>query len=172
MKESIGSTQLYIIVITMVLLFTGILAFAMNRANAFAVKNQIVSIIEANDGYAANDPNSPVIESIVKAMAEKQYNQLGSCEKEEEMFKTYSQKHLLDMEEIEKKKVGVFYYKRDGNEPADVNSAAFCVVKTPVTNGDVTRYYYRVVIFYSIDVPILKTLLTFRDIGETKILNN
>ncbi len=159
MKESIGSTQLYIIVIVMVVLFTGLVAFAMNRANAFAVKDQIVSIIEANDGYEisvykpSTHDDIKVLDGIIKAISEKHYDQKGTCEKEIERFGNKN----------------VAMYNRDGTRA--YNDPAFCIVKSKVTSGDVTRYYYRVVIFYSLDIPVLRALLTFRDIGETKILN-
>ena len=51
MREGIGGIQLFLIVVVMVLIFAGVMSLTLNQANAFAVKDQIVSIIETAGGF-------------------------------------------------------------------------------------------------------------------------
>lgn len=50
MRESIGGAWLVGIVITFVVLFTSYLALSVNYSKAFKVKNEIISLIEENEG--------------------------------------------------------------------------------------------------------------------------
>ncbi len=161
MKESIGGTQIFIVVIALVLIFTAIMAFTINHSNAFAVKDQIVSIIESSGGFdmsaenieGSGLDNNEVIEQIVDALQANSYRQVGRCPEAEG-----------DIE--------VEGYQRNGSKVMGNDKAAFCIVKIP-SNGDrgaVTKYYYQVIVFYSLDIPIVNELFNFKAVGETKPL--
>ena len=51
MKESIGGIQLFLIVVILVLVFAGIMSLTINQSNAFAIKDQLVSILESAGGF-------------------------------------------------------------------------------------------------------------------------
>ena len=146
MKESIGSIQLFIIVLTMVMLFSGIMAFTINRSNAFAVKDKIISIIEENGGIEnlTND-KSKTIEKIVDSLTEKRYRQNGICPE------------------------NAVCYSRDGT--VSTSNAAFAIIKTKSTASERNAYYYKVVVYYNLDIPVIKTLFNFQLSGETKALS-
>ncbi len=153
MKESIGGTQIFIVVIALVLIFTAIMAFTINHSNAFAVKDQIVSIIESSGGFDMSAENIEVIEQIVDALQANSYRQVGRCPEEE---------GNIDVEG----------YQRNGSKVIGDGKASFCIVKIPSIGdrGAVTKYYYQVIVFYSLDIPIVNELFNFKAVGETKPL--
>ncbi len=53
MREAIGGTWIFGIVVTFIVLFSSYLAISVNYSKAFRVKNQIVSEIEKNEGMSA-----------------------------------------------------------------------------------------------------------------------
>ena len=50
MREAIGATWIFGIVIVFIVVFTGYLAFSVNYAKAFAMKDSIIDIIEKHNG--------------------------------------------------------------------------------------------------------------------------
>ena len=161
MKESIGSTQIFVIVVFMIFLFSGIMALTMNRSNSYAIKDEIVSIIERNGGLdlEAEVPVSGgltgdgiVIQEIVDTINHLSYRQTGKCP-------------VLPHSEGE-----VQGYTRGGQKTN--GQAAFCITKLNGTkdNGTTKSYYYQVIVFYKLDLPILRNVFIFKSIGETKPL--
>ena len=54
MREAIGGTWLFQIVIVFILLFTGFLCLSINRSKAFNVKDQIIQTIQSYNGIPAS----------------------------------------------------------------------------------------------------------------------
>ena len=52
MREAIGGTWIFSIVIVFIVLFTSFLALSVNYSKAFKVKNGIVNIIEKREGIS------------------------------------------------------------------------------------------------------------------------
>ncbi|NLA32492.1 MAG: hypothetical protein GX864_00885, partial [Mollicutes bacterium] len=50
MREAVGGTWLFQIAIVFIILFSGYLALSVNYSRAFKVKNEILAIIERNEG--------------------------------------------------------------------------------------------------------------------------
>ena len=56
MKEAVSATTIFQIVILFILLFTAIMCLTINNSNAFGIKDEIINIIEMNNGnYLSND---------------------------------------------------------------------------------------------------------------------
>ena len=157
MKESIGSTQLFIIVIFLIVLFSGIIALTMNHSNAFAIKSQIVDVIEKNGGFdtlksldsgASYEP----LEEIVSYLTNSSYRQKGPCSGSA---------------------VG---YDRSGIFSSIGSSASFCIEKIAYVNNSSTglppTYIYRVTVFYGLDIPVIRQWIPLKVVGETKPLYN
>lgn len=167
MKESIGATQLFMIVITLVILFSGIVAFSINRSNAFTVKEELVSIIEEAgsfniDAEIYGQRSDGTLQKMVDILSKTGYRQSGNCS-------VYEQRVNSDDERV----IEVAGYQRNGQKSTGNNSSAFCIVKIKGNqNREDTTFYYQVIVFYSLDIPIIKTILNFKEVGETKILNN
>ena len=80
MKESIGGTQLFAIVISLILLFAGITALTVNRSNAFTVKDQLVAIIEKAGGFDMTSEivvgatgNNETLQQIVDSLSQDKF---------------------------------------------------------------------------------------------------
>ncbi|MBE6148508.1 MAG: hypothetical protein E7167_03330 [Firmicutes bacterium] len=161
MKESIGGTQIFMIVITLVLLFTGIMAFTINRSNAFAVKDELVSIIERAGGLDLSSEiiagsGDATLTKIVEALEHNSYRQIGKCPNSVAGADAYE----------------VAAYQRNGAKVLGNNKAAFCIVKINSQNpvGTPNSYYYQIIVFYTLDLPVIKELFNFKAVGETKAL--
>ena len=63
MREAIGGTWLFQIVIVFILLFTGFLCLSINRSKAFNVKDQIIQTIQSYNGIDLTDEYSEGDES-------------------------------------------------------------------------------------------------------------
>ena len=162
MKESIGGTALFIIVVVLILLFSSIMAFTINHSNAFSVKDALVSIIEDSGGFdledeliegARQDEADPLYR-IVDALSHYSYRQTGKCP------------------ESDGNEYQVVGYTRDGKISRGRDDSSFCIVKIKGKdyNGVVQKYYYQIVVFYSLDIPVIKSIFNFKEVGETKAL--
>lgn len=158
MKESIGGTQLFIIVISLIIVFTAIMSFTINHSNAFAIKDKVVTIVEEAGGFdvtsqiVGSSSSSSTLKKIVDTLSEESYRQEGKCPESDG-------------------KTEVVGYDRNGAKSSS-NKSSFCIVKIPASSdgGGVTKYYYQIIVFYGIDFPILNQMFVFRAIGETKPL--
>ena len=160
MKESIGGTQLFIIVVTLVILFSGIMALAINRANSFAIKDKLVNVIEKHGGFDMDaeiigGSSDPALQEIIDSLQETSYRQKGKCP-----VPTSSDDFTVSG------------YERNGTKTYGSDESSFCILKYPGRNenGTVSVYYYKVVVFYHLDLPVVRGLFSFRVTGETKPL--
>ena len=62
MRESIGASWMIGIVAMFITLFSGFLAYAISYTRAFNAKNEIVNLIEHNDGYSMFKGSSGEVE--------------------------------------------------------------------------------------------------------------
>lgn len=154
MQESIGGISLTVIVITLVLLFAGIITLTINRSNAIAVKSQIVDIIEDSGGFDMNSSASftddcyinrgdEALCDILKQLTASSYRQTGKCDDGE---------------------VG---YNRDGSISTSNEKVNFCIKQ--IAAGE-SMYYYKVTVFYSVDLPVIKQIFNLKSTGQTKLL--
>lgn len=140
MREAIGGTWIFTIVIVFIVLFSSYLAISVNYSKAFKVKNEIINLIEQNEGMSADTQSA--IEKYLDSVG---YFVYGNCSKgsdsEEVVYTGYSQI-----------KQG---YK-------------YCVSTRSADDDVLERNYYKVKVFFKLDLPIVGNLLTFPITGETK----
>ena len=174
MKESIGGIQLFLIVVILVLAFAGIMSLTINQSNAFAIKDQLVSILESAGGFDTSAEcvsgscntslkDQETLQKIIVSLDSNSYRQTGSCD---------NIKNSLN--EKVSKKAEVVGYTRTGEKTITGKKDSFCIAKIPAqkTNSEDTLkgYYYQIYVFYQLDIPIVNSLFNFRAIGETKLL--
>lgn len=150
MREAIGGTWIFQIVIFFILLFTGYMCLSINHSKAFNVKNTIVKAIERSDGVdLTQESNDPAISKIVNYLKETSYRTTGKCDS------------------------GYTGYNREGRKTN--NNASFCIAEVPVRAGHSNELpnmrYYRVVVFYQLDLPIFRSVFEFRVSGDTKVIS-
>ncbi len=160
MREAIGGTWIFQIVILFILLFTGYMCLSINQSKAFNVKNSIIKTIEREEGVDLSNPDrDSAIQQIVSYLKETAYRTTGKCP-----------------DEIRNKNSGQVVaqyhgYTRDG-KIANNSNAAFCIAEVTARSGSdmPSMRYYRVVVFYQLDLPIFRNTFQFRISGDTKIL--
>lgn len=150
MREAIGGTWIFQIVIFFILLFTGFMCLSINHSKAFNVKNMIVKEIERQEGVNYNNPeNDEGIKKIVDYLKNTSYRTTGKCPD------------------------GYIGYNREGQ--IDSRNSAFCLAPTTARDnrpGLPSMIYYRVIVFYQLDLPIFNTLFNFRVSGDTRIISS
>ncbi len=143
MKESIGGTWLFGIVILFILLFTAIMCFTINQSKAFAVKSDIIDYIEHDGGLAIN--GDKVDAGIVEIIKSAGYFTAGSCEE------------------------GYSGFNRQGMK-SSVNPV-ICI-REIAANSETQGCYYEIVVFYRLDLPVIESAFNFKVKGKTRELYN
>lgn len=159
MKEAIGGSWLFNIVIFFVILFTGYMCLSINHTKAFNVKDDIVKIIEREDGFeslnhASSAHDKDVIKGIVKSLQEFGYRSSSKCPS------------------INAGEPLWYGFDRDGNRDTSNNNSAFCIREVVAREAEagLTGVYYQVVVFYQLDLPIFNSLFNFKAKGDTRLL--
>ena len=160
MRESISVTAIFQIVILFILLFTAIMCLTINNSNAFAIKDDIINIIElANGNYLDGaELNDEIIEAINSAT----YRTTGVCDDD------YTG------------------YRKDGMQVNRGEKASICIKEVNVTDeieksmtdagltiatGDFGRgKYYQIIVFYQLDLPVINQVYNMKTKGETRII--
>lgn len=146
MREAIGGTWLFGIVITFIVFFASFLAVSINYAKAFDVKNNIVDLVGK---YEGNNPCAR--KQISNYLRTAGYLIPGNCP-------------VLSSENPYE----YVAYNLDGTE-SGTNRGYYCISKDTVDSTTVIdKKFYRVVIFFKIDLPMLGDITTFRVKGETE----
>ena len=145
MREAIGGTWLFTIVIVFIVLFSSYLAISVNYSKAFKVKNGIVDLIEQNEGLSSETQTQ-----ISNYLDKTGYFVYGECNSK------------ASEKGYESKGAG--------------NNYKYCVVKTNAANEElvagstVERAYYKVKVFFRLDLPVLGDIFTFPVTGQTKAI--
>ncbi len=144
MRESIGGTWLFTIVIVFIVLFTSFLALSINYSKAFKVKNGIVNIVEKNEGVSVTTKDE--IKDYLSSVG---YVVYSTCP-------TYADVSNLDSARgFERSSVNLNRYK-------------YCIARIIDNNGNIQKNYYKVTVFFRVDLPIFGEIFTFPITGETK----
>ena len=143
MREAIGGTWLFGLVLTFIVFFASFLAISINYSIAFNVKNNIVDLVSKYEGN-----NNCARKQISDYLEKVGYLVPGDCPKDDAFHYTG--------------------YGLDGRETT--GKAYYCISNDTVDNPTVVlkKNYYRVVIFFKIDLPLVGNLTTFKIKGETE----
>lgn len=143
MREAIGGTWLFQIVIVFLLLFAGVICFGVNYSRAFNTKNKIINVIQRDKGLS--DTTIIKIGSILKDTG---YYATGEC------IDSYARYSVQDKD----------------TKGSTTNKANYCIKEITTSNNDGAkeRTYYKVQVFYQFDLPIFGDLFNFSIKGDTK----
>ena len=137
MRESIGGAWILGIVMTFIVLFASFLAISINYSKAFKVKNNVVDLIEKNEGMT-----NQTVDDIYGYLRSQGYILKGRCSGGYKGF---------DM----------------GGESTNPNESLYCVKKEKVNDTALNKAYYSVEVFFRLDLPIFGDIFTFKVSGET-----
>lgn len=168
MKEAIGGVSLFQIVVLFLLLFTGVMCLTINHSKAFGVKDEIINILESEKLSYNGNLDSTTANNIVNHLNEVGYRITGDCPSGDWVGYDRSGKALSNNVSnasfcIRAVDVSEAYYN-DLEEKCKKN-------KCETTNGDLPKMvYYDVIVFYQLDIPIIKQVFSLKLYGSTKIL--
>ena len=165
MKTAVSSTWIYSLVITFILVFAGYLAFTINYSTAFKVKNEMVTIIEKHKGMTNSSGNSVksiivpgetvianvgALQTINLYLLGKSYDVKDTCPSDDN-YKWAGVKELSLTEDS-----GSF------DNPAVQGTKYYYCFYSPTGSK-----FYKVRIFYRLDLPVLGDFFTFSVDGTT-----
>lgn len=150
MREAVGSTFLFKIMIVFIFFFASFLAIAINYSQAFRIKNQIINFIEQYEGMDNNNVNR-----ITEYVTESGYYRDNiNCECNSFTCTDYEINSNSD---------------RNPNGASVGTAKGVCVRRLQNDNDDT---YYRVTTYVKFNLPLVGEFLTLPVKGETKIIIN
>ena len=159
MKEAIGGTSLFVIVLVILSVFAIYISISVNWSTAYKVKDEIIFYIEKNKGLNDNS-----IGEINKYLADVGYFNIGKCPSS--------------------KGWNAFRVGQKSNVTIALDKANYCVAKvnyikntadmsgkTDDWSRGLTRSYYSVRTFFLLDLPVIRKMGLTID-GESKVIIN
>ena len=152
MREAIGSTWLIGIVITFIAIFSGFLAYSISYTKAFRVKNEIINIIEKNEGFSDSTTDDL-------------YNIDDSTLSQDPSTEAKAFKFI--------KSIGYNYSMfENATNPCregELKTGGYCLAKyCPRNDSETDRIYYKVTTYISLSIPFLNIGIRIPITGETK----
>lgn len=163
MREAIGGSWLFGIVVLFIALFASFLAYSISYTRAFNTKNQIINLIEKSEGYTRETSGVDI--------------------------RNASKDQLSAMESVEAKaylniqSVGYNYTTAEridcttaGHVKGTPQIGGYCITKycSPSESGGAkandSKVYYKVTTFVAVDIPVLNIVVKIPISGETKLL--
>ncbi len=157
MKEAIGGTWIYGIVLVFIAVFATFVSVSTNYSRCFRIKDEIVLMIEHYKGV--NEQSTEAIYNYLSGIA---YNSTGKCPEDGGEWEGFT---------------------LDGSATGyGTGDAAYCIQKhdlvtrtsnTAVADGPIghpERAYYSVAVFFKLDWPILRQIFTITISGETAVV--
>jgi len=142
MREAVGSTFLFKLMIFFIFFFASFLAIAINYSQAFRIKNQIINILEQYEGYT-----DEAYQKIFETIGNSGYYRTHTCNPDDEGIAPGSDNGLV----------------------ATVNGV--CIKGTVAGPGDKYRIY-KVSTYVSFEFPVLGNVFKIPVRGETKVIHN
>ena len=143
MRESIGGTWITQLVMVMMFVFVAFLALSVNYSKAFRVKNQMISIIEKNEGI-----DNETIKMINNYLKNNNQVQKGSCP---------SGYYGVNLD-------NTTYELAIGSKKYN-----YCFAKTSSSTLNFSkRSYYDVKLFLKFNLPVVGDIFVFKIDGQTK----
>lgn len=160
MRESIGAGWLTTIVIAFIVLFSAFLAFSINYAKAFRVKDGIIDEIEKTEGFTEE-----TMDNIRDYLSDIGYVNSGSCfnfmQAYDEHQPVYGVNINSGSHDVQIAKEGEKYN--------------YCIQKVKAkndygVNDTIVGTYYKVYVFFNINLPIVNDMNIFNLKGETSYM--
>lgn len=151
MRQTIGGTWIFQLVLIFTLIFASYIALTINYSKSFRVKNEVLSLIEKNQGFTESG-----IKLINNYLSQSGYRTMGSCKLQNDVvvFGVTSLDANSASSNVERAQGGKKYY--------------YCFSKyTNYHTYFTTRAYYKVTLFFRFDIPVLGDLSTFDVDGQT-----
>ena len=162
MKESIGGTWLFGIVIAFIVFFTTFISFSTNYAKCFKVKDEILMSIEHYRGV-----NVDSVARISDYVTKIGFFSTGTCSDNSGEVSA-SMKNYSDW----------LGFDHNGGAVTGASNATYCIRRYVISSssygpiGHPPSAYYQVVVFFKLDWPVFDTIFNVRIEGETSVIHN
>ncbi len=146
MKEAIGGTWLFMIVILFLALFASYLCLSINYSRAFKVRDEIINIIENRKGiWDAHGTDTGAIAEIQDYLASVGHRADGVCD---DGFDGYNL----------------------SSKGITTNKPVFCIktIDSSTYKDVLTSRYYKVQVFYELDIPMFRQFFNSTIYGTTR----
>ena len=156
MRQTIGSTWIFQLVIIFTLIFAGYIALTINYSKTFRVKNEVLSIIEKSEGMTKNG-----VKLINNYLTQSGYKTTGKCPVQTGtiVYGVTTLSTEVSNGTVERAKADTDYY--------------YCFSKyTGYHSYYKTRAYYKVNLFFQFDLPFFGKLSTFNVDGQTSEIDS
>lgn len=161
MKEAIGGTWIFGIVIVFIALFTAFVSLSTNYSRCYRIKDELINTIERYRGI-----NEDSISKINEYLSGIGYASTGECPQDGTCW---------------------YQFSADQNSTKPVNGYGgasrtnYCISKYDVVSkdsngnllgpiGHIENAYYQVVVFFKLDIPIFRQLFNVKIAGETAVV--
>ena len=145
MKEAIGGSWIFGIVIAFVAFFAGYVSLSLNYSKIYRVKDEIIVLLQNYNGV-----NADSMEAISKYVNDVGYRNYGNCDVSD-----------TTMSECV---VGVDSRRVSGTYSRTVTNVNYCIEKRPTKENEA---YYKVTLFFKVDLPIIRQMCALNVQGET-----
>ena len=156
MRESIGSSWIFLIVISFTLIFAGFLVMALSYSKTYKIKNELTSIIEKYEGLTETDNSGNKISGSINIintyLQNSNYVAKGTC---------YDDSTTMYGFNLDDTKASV---------AKENEKYSYCV--KVITNTKTCETLFRVIVFYDFNLPVLGDLVKFKISGQTNEVNN
>lgn len=152
MRNAISGSWIFMLVIIFTLIFSAYIALTINYSKSFKVKNELLSLIEKNEGFTENG-----VKLINGYLSQAGYKTMGRCHPQNDVV-VYGAKSIDPQANV-----STVFEKAD---PA--KQYYYCFSKyTDYHSYFKTRAYYKINLFFHFDIPVLGDLHTFDVEGQT-----
>jgi len=153
MKEAIGGSYLFILVIIIVALFTSYVSISTNYSRCYHIKDEIINAIEINGGV-----DNYTLTSINTYLNNIGYRSTGTCSSSG--AKKFSVDN--DLSDVPTSKANYCIERHKKEEVVSTTNG--------VTGHPKSASYYSVEVFFKLSMPILGEMFFIPISGETSIL--
>ena len=145
MRETVGNTWLYSLVLTFILLFSAFLSIAINYSRVFKVKNEMLSILEKYEGY--NAKSNSIINGYLSSTG---YKTTGTCPSGYYGVSELSTNNITSI---------------SGSGSSSTSGSYYCL------RWDSTIKRYDIILFFKFNLPVIGDITTIKITGKTKRIN-
>ena len=147
MRETIGSTWIFYLVIIFILIFAAYLALTINYSKSFRLKDEVLTIVEKYEGFTDG-----AFETVNNYLLANNYQESGYCPD-----------GWFGVDKLQSKSTQVGLKKAISNQ-----RYYYCVDKVASYNTThQSRAYYKIRMFFKFNLPILGQISTFDVDGQT-----
>lgn len=150
MRESVGSTWIFSLVLAFTLIFAAFLVLSLTYSKAYKIKNEMTSIIQKYEGLTNTDAlnKKGSITIINQYLANNNYTAKGTCEENDYAVDDLSSDSVVKVTDTSQK----YFY---------------CIHVDSYTQYSKCRTLFRIKVFYNFNLPVLGDLKQFSITGQT-----